>query len=306
MAIEVIHNAVDLDLMSPPRSRGNGPPIVAFVGRTTAVEKDFPRFTRIAKHLTDRGARVWVADPHEAGWQSFTDLPVVRVDTERWERVPHGRMPDFYRAVAESGGAVFMPSRVEGFGNVATEAAACGAMTIAADVLGLRESVIPGRTGMLFSPDATDETVASLAWDQMASQPSPGECAEAARAFSPARMADSYIAVYDRVDQRLTTSAAPKPTDPGLDVLFAHLTRQHVWRADACISAAAGFSARGYHALALAALRLAARDAPLRLLRARGLKEAALLALRIVHRPSRLLRQTRRAQFAATVPSSDK
>lgn len=299
LEVEVIRNAVDGDRLVPPASRGSGPPIVAFVGRTTAIEKDFPRFTRIAALLALRGARVWVADPHEAGWDRFDGLAIERVAVERWERVPHEQMPDFYRAIAVSGGAVFMTSRTEGFGNVAAEAAASGAMTVATDLLGLQESVIPGRTGVLFPPDATDEEVADLAWQAMATQPSPQACADAARVFSPAVMADAYLALYQRPEQRLVKMPVPATPGPGMDILLDHLGRQRRWRADVCISAAGGFSATGEHALALMALRLAGRAAPARLFGSAGLKEMTLLALRIIHRPARVVHQLRRARLAA-------
>ena len=65
---------------APPAGHDAGAPIVAFVGRTTAVEKDFPRFTRIARRLSDRGARVWIADPHDADWEQFERTPVERID----------------------------------------------------------------------------------------------------------------------------------------------------------------------------------------------------------------------------------
>src|SRR6478735_5104212 len=53
LEIEVVHNAIDVDAYAPPTGDAVpvGAPIVAFVGRTTAAEKDFPRFTRIARRL---------------------------------------------------------------------------------------------------------------------------------------------------------------------------------------------------------------------------------------------------------------
>jgi glycosyltransferase involved in cell wall biosynthesis len=149
LEIEVVRNAIDVEAYAPPAGRSAGAPIVAFVGRTTAVEKDFPRFTRIARRLVDGGARVWIADPHEGTWDAFGSLPVERFEAERWERVPHAAMADFYRGVAASGGVVLMTSRAEGFGNVAPEAAACGARVAAPDVMGLREAIVDGETGML-------------------------------------------------------------------------------------------------------------------------------------------------------------
>ena len=50
----------------------------------------------------------------------------------------------------------FMPSRREGFGNVAAEAAATGLPTFAFDVVGLRDSVKDGVSGKLFTLDDLD------------------------------------------------------------------------------------------------------------------------------------------------------
>ena len=50
----------------------------------------------------------------------------------------------------------FMPSRREGFGNVAAEAAATGLPTFAFDVVGLRDSVKHGVSGKLFALDDLD------------------------------------------------------------------------------------------------------------------------------------------------------
>ena len=53
-----------------------------------------------------------------------------------------------------------MTSRSEGFGNVAPEAAACGARVAAPDVMGLREAIVDGVTGMLYPAAASDDEVA--------------------------------------------------------------------------------------------------------------------------------------------------
>ncbi|MBI3791233.1 MAG: glycosyltransferase, partial [Gemmatimonadetes bacterium] len=154
LRIDVVRNAIDAERFVPPAAADGGAPVVAFVGRTTAVEKDFPRFTRIARRLAAHGVRVWVADPHEGNWEKLAGLPVERVDVERWARVPADAMPAFYRDVAATGGVVLMTSRTEGFGMVAAEAAACGARVAAPDQVGFRESVIAGVTGILFPHDA--------------------------------------------------------------------------------------------------------------------------------------------------------
>src|SRR5689334_17676671 len=240
LEIEVVHNAIDVEAYAPPTEHVVGAPIVAFVGRTTAVEKDFPRFTRIARRLIDRGARVWIADPHAGRWEQFAGLPVEQFAglpveqfaAERWEPVPHESIADFYRAVAASNGVVLMTSRSEGFGNVAPEAAACGARVAAPDVMGLRDAVIDGETGVLYPAAASDDEVADRIARWLESPHDMARCAEAARrTFSADAMVDRYAAIYERVQQRLHAhDGRTKPTHdsdvPGVAHLVEHLGRQ--------------------------------------------------------------------------------
>jgi len=281
LEIEVVRNAIDVDAYAPPARRAAGAPIVAFVGRTTAVEKDFPRFTRIARRLADRGARVWIADPHEATWDNFVSLPVEHVATERWGRVSHDAMPAVYRAVAASGGLVLMTSRSEGFGNVAPEAAACGARVAAPDVMGLREAILPGETGLLYPAAASDDDVAERIQRWLDEPHDMERCAEAARrVFSPTAMVDRYIDIYERPEQRLHAAGeprAPLPESdaPGMAVLKEHLARQRIWRATAARQAAQELVRAGHTRLALTVLASGFRASPAQFLSATGLRQLA-------------------------------
>lgn len=67
------------------------------------------------------------------------------------------RLATYYR----SADLFIMPNRlhledIEGFGLVALEAALNGLWTVATDVVGVREAVIPGETGTLLSPEDPD------------------------------------------------------------------------------------------------------------------------------------------------------
>lgn len=281
--IEVVPNAIDMETYAPPAGHDAGGPIVAFVGRTTAVEKDFPRFTRIARRLSDRvpGVRVWIADPHEGRWEQFEHLPVERVATERWEPVSHGGIADFYRAVAASNGVVLMTSRSEGFGNVAVEAAASGARVAAPDVMGLREAVIDGETGMLYPAAASDDDVADRVARFLASPHDMTRCADAARrAFSADTMVDRYAAIYERAEQRLHDggASAKRMHDSdaaGMKILVEHLGRQRRWRATVARQAAAELARAGYRREALRVLADGFRAVPTQLLSATALRQLA-------------------------------
>jgi len=295
LEIEVVHNAIDVEAWAPPAAQdAAGGPIVAFVGRTTAVEKDFPRFTRIARRLIGRGARVWIADPHAGTWEQFDGLPVERFAAERWEPVPHESIADFYRAVAASNGVVLMTSRSEGFGNVAVEAAACGARVAAPDVMGLREAVTDGETGMLYPAGASDDEVADRIARWLESPHDVSRCADAARrAFSADTMVERYAAIYERAQQRLHAGAVggvrPHQSDvPGMAHLVEHLGRQRRWRATVSRQAAAELARAGRRREALQVLADGFRAVPTQLLSATALRQLA-------HAGAGLVRPARRA-----------
>ncbi|MEO8562662.1 MAG: glycosyltransferase [bacterium] len=287
LEIEVVRNAIDVDAYAPPRASVPGAPIVAFVGRTTGLEKNFPRFTRIARRLADRGARVWIADPHKANWSKFEGKPVERIETERWEPVSHAAIPEFYRDVAASGGVVLMTSTSEGFGNVAPEAAACGARVAAPDVMGLREAIVPGVTGMLYPAAASDDEVAEQLQDWLQQPHDMQACAEAACVeFSPTVMLDGYSAIYERREQRLRAAASPamparSEDAPGMAVLFEHLEKQRTWRAAFSRHAAEDLASAGYRGLALHALAGGFRASPKQFLSRTGLRQLAQTGARL-------------------------
>lgn len=263
--IEVVRNAIDLARFSPPNPKvaSTGAPIIAFAGRTTSHEKDFPRFTRIARRLVDSGARVWIADPHHASWERFDGQPVERFTPERWEPVRHQDIPDFYRAVTMSGGVVLMTSHTEGFGNVAPEAAACGARVAAPDVMGLREAIIDGQTGRLFPANASDDDVADRLRTWMAEPHDAQACADTTRAaFKPSVTMDGYQHIYERQEQRPRRDAAPEPEYAERAHLLDHLHRQRGWRAQFARTAALDLAGAGHSRLALDALGVAFRAAP--------------------------------------------
>jgi D-inositol-3-phosphate glycosyltransferase len=73
--------------------------------------------------------------------------------------VPHGLVPDLYRAA----NVVLVPSRSESFGLVAAEAQACATPVVAASVGGLTDVVDNGTTGLLVEGwDPVDYASAAL------------------------------------------------------------------------------------------------------------------------------------------------
>lgn len=263
LSIEVVRNAIDVDRYSPPTAVAGGAPIVAFVGRTTDSVKDFPRFTRIAKHLVNGGARVWIADPHQATWENFAEANVEQFPVEQWRQVPQAEIPDFYGAVAASGGVVILTSLSEGFGNVAPEAAACGARVAAPDVMGLREAIVANVTGRLFAADASDESVARMLAEWMQSPFDMQAVSDAARStFSPVVLADKYIKIYNRPEQCLLQKTVVRTEYAERALLTAHLANQRMLRARAALVAAMDFALEGYADLSLKALSFGLHNSP--------------------------------------------
>jgi Glycosyl transferases group 1 len=287
--IEVVRNAIDIDRFTPGSARAGGAPIVAFVGRTSDPIKDFPRFTRIGKRLAAQGARIWIADPHNASWEHFEGRPVEKLQAERWGPVPHAEIADFYRAVAASGGVVLMTSRTEGFGNVAPEAAACGAWVVAPDVMGLNEAVIDGVTGNLFPADASDDDAAEMiaAWMSLAHDIEETSAA-ARREFSPSVMMDGYQRIYERREQLLSrVERRGSAIDGDMSHLREHLVKQRGWRAAAAREAAVGLAAEGHANFAIGALKIAFRAEPAQFLSGAGFRQLLSTVRRIPNRRAR-------------------
>ena len=101
-------------------------------------------------------------------------------------------------------------TRREGFGNVAVEAAACGTPTFAQDVVGVRDSVIDGTTGRLFSPGdlaSLEEAIVDASRDPVAFRQRYPKARETVRArFEQSDVWRRYAAAYVSA-----TSAAAAP-----------------------------------------------------------------------------------------------
>ncbi len=280
LEVEVIPNGVDCRKFEPAAGCGaKSPPIVAWVGRSTDTRKDFPRFTRIAALLADRGVRFHVADGHAAAWANFAGCDCRHVNIERWERIGYAQMPAFFQEVAGSGGVLLMTSRVEGWGLVATEAAACGVTTVAPDVIGLKNSILPGTTGTLYPHQASDEAVADLVWEWILSRrtspASVDDCATAAREhFAAALMSRRYLAIYERREQRLCRSRPLKwdAATPNLIELVGRLHDHQQARNEIFGNAARLLADEGETALAWRVLRRSFRRSLADLVRLRRVK----------------------------------
>ncbi len=224
---QVVLNGIDTDKFRPDDEIAAAPPpIVAWVGRGTAVEhKRIDAFGAIAPALHNAGLRLWLAEPHGS-----SEVETVAPDAARtlrsvadfWAPVAAEKMPAFFREVAASGGCVVSTSSWEGLPLTLLEAQACGCPVIGADVRGVNECVNPARGGVLYPLEMPTDQLAKLVVDTLRDT---GRmlwrrqaCAEYAREqFSLERMVQNYLRLYhnaptpsnriaDRVNSRLRLS----------------------------------------------------------------------------------------------------
>jgi glycosyltransferase involved in cell wall biosynthesis len=218
LAVDLIYVGIGIDRFSIPERFDTQAPIIAWSGRAKDIkQKDFAKFTRVAALLKKKGFRIWVADGSGGTPEDFVGDGYAAVEYDRWSRLTMAEIPEFYRAVAASGGAMLMPSRYEALGLVAIEAAAAGAPTIGTDVLGLREAIRP-EFGVAYPQTMPDDEVAKLVVDWLAAHPASVELSRAradavAAQFDMSLMTDRYLAVYQRTAPLIMTTKAALP-DP--------------------------------------------------------------------------------------------
>lgn len=87
------------------------------------------------------------------------------------------------RALLRRAAVLVQPSLKEGWGRTVLEAGACGVPAIVSDVPGLRESVVPGQTGVLVRPGTPDAFGAALV-DFLRDTPRRAAMGAAARTFA--------------------------------------------------------------------------------------------------------------------------
>jgi glycosyltransferase involved in cell wall biosynthesis len=278
LAVDLIHNGIDIDRFSIPERFDTTAPIIAWIGRAKDVkQKDFARFTRVAALLKARGFRIWVADGSGGAPEDFQGEGCATLGYDRWTRLTMAEIPEFYRTVAASGGAVLMTSRYEAFPLVPLEAAAAGAPTIGTDVLGLREAIRP-EFGVAFDVAMPDADVATLVIDWLAAHPasvarSRARADAVAAQFNLSRMTERYLAVYQRSSAAIVTTRAtlPDPLPSGASTWIeaaASPTMRHrgLWP-----TIARELADDGEGSLALRAVRMAVRNDPAVVVRPRDL-----------------------------------
>jgi len=171
----LIPNGIDLDAYSADPERrarlraqwgvAESEALVAFVGRLDH-QKGLDTLLNAMRILIGRGVAVKLVIAGEGPQRPLVDSFIA--DEAAGKNVRLLGFSDDVRGVLSAGDMLAIPSRWEGFGLAAGEAMAASLPVIATDVAGLRDVVIPERTGLLVqkeNPDALAESIERLGGD---------------------------------------------------------------------------------------------------------------------------------------------
>ena len=161
--ITVIHNGVDLHFFRPDPSveRATKPTFLS-VGRLKKYKRIDHAVEAVAR-LKSRGVAVRLIVAGKGD-----DEPRLRETVDRLGVADRVHFEGFVseerkRELLRTCWATVQPSPKEGWGITNVEAAACGTPTVASDSPGLRESVLDGRTGLLYPHGDVDKLADALA-----------------------------------------------------------------------------------------------------------------------------------------------
>jgi glycosyltransferase involved in cell wall biosynthesis len=118
---------------------------------------------RAFRHLLSQGADSYllVIGPMEAGGDTELLAELAGVEgNPRIRLVGYDPEPEKTLAIAD---LLCLPSYREGFGNVVIEAAVMGIPTVGTSIVGLRDSVVDGVTGLLVPPKDSEALARALA-----------------------------------------------------------------------------------------------------------------------------------------------
>lgn len=210
--VEVIGNAVDLDLFHPPL----GPavrrhrPILGWVGHSADARKNPDRLRAIMSSLS-ADAYDWYIGDTDALSQASDVFGPLADRIIRYGFLPHAEMPELFREIAASGGAVLSTSDTEGFPLSVLEAMASGCPVILPDLWGAREIVDSGRAGLIYSAANAPESVRQCL-QQLAAPARWRELSTAGRTlverrYSPREVTRRYLEVFHQAFESPRTSS---------------------------------------------------------------------------------------------------
>jgi glycosyltransferase involved in cell wall biosynthesis len=159
--VHLLYKGIDLERFQPADDVASRPPVVGFVGQLIArkgLHALMAAWQRIDAAAESVPARLRLAGDGELRPQ----LARWRAGLRRPERVELAGFVEDIPAFWAGCRVAVLPSRSEGFGLAAAEAAACGLPVVATDASSLPEIVVHGTTGLLVPTDDDDALADAL------------------------------------------------------------------------------------------------------------------------------------------------
>ena len=125
-----------------------GTKFITFIGRMTKDKGIVELVTAFkAVYESDIKCVLLLVGPQEADWNTLPTAVRHSIENNSNIRcIGYSSEPEKYLAITD----IFcLPSYREGFGNVVIEAAAMGVTTVGTDIVGLRDAIVDGETGLL-------------------------------------------------------------------------------------------------------------------------------------------------------------
>ncbi len=183
-------NAIRSDLGIPENHR-----VITFIGRITkdkGIEELLAAFKRMKR------CTLLLVGPKEAKDGSLSDS-AESASNSNIRMIGYSTEPERYLAVTD----IFcLPSYREGFGNVVIEAAAMGVPTVGTDIIGLRDAILAGQTGILVPPKESDALADALETllenEEMRAKMGEAARERAVSEFSADKVNAAVLAEYER------------------------------------------------------------------------------------------------------------
>ena len=138
-----------------------GAKVITFIGRLTK-DKGIDELVMAFVSLRNSGLEcvLLLVGPKETDWSRLSiNVRYIIENNSGIHCVGYSSEPERYLAVTD----IFcLPSYREGFGNVVIEAAAMGVPSVGTDIVGLRDAVVDGVTGLLVAPKDVDALIKGL------------------------------------------------------------------------------------------------------------------------------------------------
>ncbi|MBN1128746.1 MAG: glycosyltransferase family 4 protein, partial [Chitinispirillaceae bacterium] len=160
-AITIIENSVDTGHLTPGDPAAREPDLLLYTGRLKRY-KNVDILLEALRLLNERGTRLRLAiagsGDDEPRLRNLAATLGLGVQVTFEGQVSEERKIDLYRRAA-----VFVnPSHKEGWGITSIEAGACGTAVVANDAPGLRDSVVNGKTGLLYRENDENDLAACI------------------------------------------------------------------------------------------------------------------------------------------------